>query len=81
MNDNLTDAVCLQGTAKIRLALRKIMVPGQPGNVLPTAFLQSLGCTSYALTVAVAQKLINNIAVVMGRLKVCNLMQMASNTK
>ena len=43
------------------------MVSDRPENMLFNAFLQTLRCTSYVPTIAVAHKLINNIIVLMGR--------------
>ena len=67
MGNDLRSAVLLAGTRKIRVILGSMMVSDQPENVLFNAFLQPLGCMSYIPTIAVAQKLVNNIIVVMSR--------------
>ena len=63
----LKDAVCLANMRKIRAVMRRMMISDGYGNVLLNAFLQTLQCMSSVSTVAVAQKLIYDIAVVMGR--------------
>ena len=65
MSDNLRGAVGLVDTKKTRAVLRRMLVCDQPGNKLLNAFLQLLRCTFYLPTVAMANKLINNIVVVM----------------
>ena len=67
MNNNLTGAIYLAGTGKIRAVLRRMVVFDWPGNVLLNAFLQPLRSRFYIPTVAVAHKLINVIVVVMDR--------------
>ena len=66
MADDLRSAVFLAGTGKIRTILGRMMVSYRPGNMLLTAFLQTLKCASYVPTIAVAHKLINYIIVVIG---------------
>ena len=46
MGDNLRGAVCLAGTGKIKVVLRRMMVLDWPGNTLLNAFLKPLECTS-----------------------------------
>ena len=67
MGDDLRSAFFLAGTEKIKAILGKMMVSDRPGNMLLNALLQTLGCTSYVPTIAVAHKLIIDIIVVMGR--------------
>ena len=66
MDDDLRSAIFLTSTGKIRAILGRMMVSDQPGNMLLNTFLQTLECTSYVPTIAVAHKLINNIILVMG---------------
>ena len=47
MCGDLKSAAFLAGTVKIRAILKRTIVSDQPGNMLLTAFLQPLGCTSY----------------------------------
>ena len=65
--NDLRSAVFLAGIGKIRVTLGRMMVSDRPGYMLLDVLLQPLGCMSYALTIAVAHKLIKNIIVVMGR--------------
>ena len=67
IGDDLRGAVCLADMGKIRAVLGRLMVSDRPGNMLLNAFLQPLRCTSYVPTIAVADKLINNIIVALGR--------------
>ena len=64
MGSNLRDVVCLSVSGKVRTVLGRMMVSDQPGNVLLNAFMQPLKCTSYAPSIALAHKFINNVIVV-----------------
>ena len=67
MRNNLRGAVCLASKGKIRAVLGKMRVSDRPRNQLLNVYLLPLGCTSHLRLILVAQKLINNIIVVMGR--------------
>ena len=47
MCGDLRSATFLAGTGKIRAILKRTMVSYRPENMLLTAFLKTLGCTSY----------------------------------